>query len=77
MKYSRNCEYKETLKDILRDRPVCGVNHEGIQHKLLAEKNLPYEKALEIALTMETAEKGTKDLKANGNQRVKTVSCNR
>jgi len=41
------------------------VNHEGIQRKLLAEKNLTYEKALEIALTMETAEKGTKDLKAN------------
>jgi len=64
-KDSGTCEYKDTLKDMLRDRLVCGVNHEGIQRKLLAEKNLTYEKASEIALTMETVEKGTKDLKAN------------
>jgi len=64
-KIAEHCEYKDTLKDMLRDRLVCGVNHEGIQRKLLAEKNLTYEKALEIALTMETAEKGTKYLKAN------------
>jgi len=59
-KIAEHCEYKDTLKYILRDRLVCGVNHEGIQCKLLAEKNLIYEKALEIALTMEAAEKGNK-----------------
>ena len=58
------CDYKETLNDMIRDRLVCGINHEGIQKKLLAEKNLTYEKALEIALAMETAEQGTKDLKS-------------
>ena len=62
-KVAEHCEYKDTLKDMLRDLLVCGVNHEGIQRKLLSEKNLTYEKAWEIALTMETAEKGTKDLK--------------
>ena len=50
---------------MLRDRLVCGVNHEGIQRKLLTEKDLTYEKALEISLTMETAEKGSKDLKTS------------
>ena len=64
-KIAEHCEYRNTLKDILRGRLVCGVNHEGIQRKLLAEKNLTYEKALEIALTMETAEKGSKDLKTS------------
>ena len=63
-KIAEHCEYKDTLKDMLRDWLVCGVNHDGIQQKLLAEKNLTYDKALEIALTMETAEQGTKDLKA-------------
>ena len=64
-KIAEHCQYKDTLKDMLRDCLVCGVNHEGIQCKLLAEKNLTYEKALEIALTMETAEQGTKDLKVH------------
>ena len=63
-KIAEHCEYKDSLKDMLRDRLVCGVNHDGIQQKLLAEKNLTYDKALEIALTMETAEQGTKYLKA-------------
>ena len=52
------------MKDVLRDRLVCGINHKGIERKLLSEKNPTYEKALEIALTVEAAEKGTKGLKA-------------
>ena len=35
---------------MLRDRLVCGVNHQGIQKRMLGEKELTYEKALEIAL---------------------------
>jgi hypothetical protein len=46
---------------MLRDRLVCGVNHEGLQRRLLAEKELTYEKAVELALAAETAEKGSKD----------------
>jgi len=61
---AEHCEYKETLNDMIRDRLVCGINHEGIQKKLLAEKNLTYEKALELALAMETAEQDTKELKS-------------
>ena len=34
------CEYNETLNDMIRDRLVCRINHEGIQKKLLAEKIL-------------------------------------
>ena len=61
---AEHCEYRETLKDMIRDRLVCRINHEGIQKKLLAEKNLTYERALEIALALESAEQGTKDLKS-------------
>ena len=55
-KIAEHCEYKDTLKVMLGDQLVCGVNHDGIQQKLLAEKNLTYDKALEIPLTMEIAE---------------------
>ena len=37
---AEHCEYRETLKDMIRDCLVCEINHEGIQKKLLAEKNL-------------------------------------
>ena len=47
------------MNDMIINHLVCGINHEGIQKK----KNLTHEKALEVALAMETAEQGTKDLK--------------
>ena len=36
------CEYEGTLKDMLRDRLVCEVNHTCIQKRLLAETDLPF-----------------------------------
>ena len=61
---AKHCEYKDNLQEMIRDRLVCGINHDGIQKRLLTEKDLPYAKALGIALAVETAEKGTKELKA-------------
>ena len=58
---AEHCEYGDSLKVMLRDRLVCGINHEGIQRRLLSEKNLTYDNALEIALAMEAAAKDTKD----------------
>ena len=46
---AEHCNYKESLNDMLRDRLVCGVNHEKIQQKLMSEKDLTYATALEIA----------------------------
>ena len=43
------CNFGTTLEKMLRDRIVCGVNCEGIQSKLLAERELTYERALAIA----------------------------
>ena len=58
-----HCEYGETLSQMLRDGLVCGVNHEGIQRKLLAEKDLTYDRAYSLAQMAETAEKDAKKLK--------------
>ena len=57
---AKYCDYNDTLNMMLRDRLVCGVNHQGIQKRLLSEKDLSYEKALEIALLIEAAEKDVK-----------------
>ncbi|XP_061196632.1 uncharacterized protein K02A2.6-like [Saccostrea echinata] len=54
-KLSEFCEFKDVLNDTLRDRFVCGLKNEHIQKKLLSEKNLTYQTALEIAIAMETA----------------------
>ncbi len=48
---------------MLRDRLVCGVSHEGIQKKLLAEKNLTYETAFTLAHAIEAAERDSKNFK--------------
>ena len=47
---------------MLRDRLVCGVNHQVIQKRLLAEKSLTFEEALEIALLVEAADNDVKHL---------------
>ena len=43
---AEHCKYGESLQEMLRDRLVCGVNHETIQKRLLAEKELSYDTAL-------------------------------
>ena len=45
---------------MLHDRFVCGVNHEATQCKLLIQKNLTFDKALDIASTIEAAELNVK-----------------
>ena len=47
---------------MLRDCLVCGVNHRGIQTRLLAKKELTFEKALEVALSVEAAEKDVRQI---------------
>ena len=47
---------------MLRDCLVCGVNHRGIQTRLLTKKELTFEKALEVALSVEAAEKDVRQI---------------
>ena len=39
---AKYCEYGDTLNMMLRDRLVCGINHQAIQRRLLAEKKLNF-----------------------------------
>ena len=47
---------------MLRDRIVCGFNDSRLQRRLLAEKDLTFKKALEMAQAWEAAESNAKDL---------------
>ncbi|RXN15416.1 putative protein K02A2.6-like protein [Labeo rohita] len=46
---AQHCNYGEKLKEMLRDRLVCGIEVDGIQRRLLAEPELTFEKALMLA----------------------------
>ena len=41
---AEHCQYGDNLKEMLRDRLVCGVAHEATQKRLLAEKDLTFDK---------------------------------
>ena len=47
---------------MLHDRLVCGINNHQIQKRLLAEPDLKYQKAVKLALAMESASKNVGDL---------------
>ena len=59
---SKDCNFGDTLELMLRDRLVSGINNDRIQRRLLAEKDLTFVKALDIATAMELAEKSAADL---------------
>ena len=59
---SKHCNFGTTLNTMMRDRLVVGMNDEKIQRKLLQEAGLTFEKALEIAVAMETTNKNLKEL---------------
>ena len=62
---AENCQYGTSLEDMLRDRLVCGVADDRIQRRLLAETELPFAKAMQIASAMELADKNTADLRGS------------
>ena len=60
---STHCEFGPYLGQALRDRLVCGLQHESIQKRLLAEPDLTLKRATELALGMEAADRNAKSLK--------------
>ena len=56
------CDYGAVLSDMLRDRLVCGVRDKSIQRRLLQTPDLTFNKAHEVALAAEAAEKDSKRL---------------
>ena len=61
-KIAEYCDYKDVLSDMLRDRLVCGTSNKTIQRRFLQETALTFDKALEIALSAEAADKDVKRL---------------
>ncbi|XP_023245552.1 uncharacterized protein K02A2.6-like [Copidosoma floridanum] len=54
-KLSKECNFGAGLEDYLRDQFVWGIASEAIQKRLLGEKDLSYQKAYDIAQSMEAA----------------------
>ena len=67
--------FQRILEQALRDRLVCVLRHEPIQKKLLTESKLMLAKAIEIAQSMEAAEKNSQQIK-EPQQEVMKVSQN-
>ena len=53
---------KASLNEKLRDRIVCGVRNTQIQKRLLSEKDITYDKAVEISIAMEAAARDATEL---------------
>ena len=60
---SQFCGFGDTLEDMIRDRLVCGINDDGLQKRLLAEPDLTFAKAADLAQRNETASQQVQDLK--------------
>ncbi|KRX67712.1 hypothetical protein T09_14944 [Trichinella sp. T9] len=56
---SENCNFGNTLDDMLRDRLVGGIRDEVIQRGLLGEPNLTFDLAQKMATAAETAQRNT------------------
>ncbi|XP_071579209.1 uncharacterized protein [Temnothorax nylanderi] len=63
-KLSVNCKMGSYLKTALRNQLVFGVSNKRIQSRLLEVKDLTFDKACQIAITMELSEKGGVQLQA-------------
>ena len=67
-KLSTECEYGDSLNEMIRDRLVCGVNDGRIQRRLLAEPDLTFKKAMDIAQAMEAADKNVREIQGSAAQ---------
>ncbi|XP_003368115.1 conserved hypothetical protein [Trichinella spiralis] len=65
---SENCNFGNTLDEMLRDRLVGGMRDEAIQRRLLAESNLTFDLAQKIAIAAETAHKNTEEIRTPSNE---------
>lgn len=68
-KLSAHCNFAE-LDNMLRDRMVCGVNDETLQIRLFSETNLSFQRAYELALSAEMANKNVLDIRGRNNSEV-------
>ncbi len=69
-KLAEHCGFEsaDKLNENLRDRLICGINDERWQKRLLAKDKPDYKKVYDLALTLEAAEKGVKELRETSSQ---------
>lgn len=70
---AESCKYNDVLDEMLRDRLVCGINDQRIQRRLLAEGNLSFQKAFELAQAFEAAEQDVQKLHEGSQRQVHSV----
>ena len=64
-KLTEYCDFGDTLDDMLRDKLVWGIEDSRTQERLLAEDNLTFSKALDLAQALEVAAQDSKELSAS------------
>ena len=57
-----HCNFRGSLNEMLRDQIVCRIEDPKIQWRLLTEPELTLDKAFEVSLASESADKNAKDL---------------
>ena len=61
---AHDCNYGQTLEQMLRDRLVCGINDDRIQRRLLAEVDLTFDKDYKMAVAADAASRNAMDLQS-------------
>ena len=59
-----NCGFGNFIDEVLCDRLVCGIRDEAAQRRLLAEADLNLTKAMNLAQSMERAQKDSRDIQS-------------
>ena len=67
---SNHCDFGPALNEMLHNRMVCGIEEPKIQRRLLAESDLTLDKAFELAVASESADKNAKDLNFHKHQSI-------
>lgn len=74
---SLRCEFGDNLSHNLRDQLVLDLRSKRIQRRLLTENNLTYERAEELSLSLETAEKEAESLSQSTRKEGESISWRR
>lgn len=67
---STYCDYGINLNDVIRNIFVCGLKNKATKRKMLSEKKLTYERAVEIAVSDEMATRDTGEMEQQKTQSV-------
>ena len=59
---AEHCNFGPSLQAMLRDRLVCGINNPHMQQQLLAKKDLTFDSAFSLTLSLEAAAKNVQAL---------------